>query len=186
VVTVHTHLATTGRTLYLEGVACQLLPIHHAFRVVDTMPWRLTPGGMAELAGSATRKFVGVFCRVPVEVGGALLGPFRRWLKNEKALTAIRENLAFDYGARTSVRELGAERRFHNYFQQLDAEKYRKLVDLHVYQVILDHLEDAGVDTSAFREQRPLIMNGIQLAAGASFIAGGNVAFNNRGTPAKA
>lgn len=159
VVTVHLRFATIGRTLYVEAVSCVLPPIKGAYHVVDAMPSRLTPGALLDLVAASTRTFPSVFCRAPVRVGGALLAPIRRWLEHQKTLAAIRENLAFDYGARTSVRELGAARGHHNHFQDLDVEKYRKLVDLHVLQAVGDHLDDQGVDASAFREQRMRILD---------------------------
>jgi hypothetical protein len=158
VVTVHLRFATIGHTLYVEAVSCVLPPIKGAYHVVDAMPSRMTPGALLDLAAAATRTFPSVFCRAPVRVGGALLAPIRRWLEHQRTLAAIRESLAFDYGARTSVRELGAASGHHNHFQDLDVEKYRKLVDLHVLQAVGDHLDDEGVDASAFREQRMRIL----------------------------
>ncbi len=173
VVTVHLHFATTGRTLYLEAVDCVLPPIAAAYHVVDAMPSQMTPGALLDLVTTATRTFFPVFCRVPVELAAVAFAPVRRWIEREKTLTAIRENLGFDYGAQTSVRELGAGRGYHNYFQGLDVEKYRKLVDLHVLQAVLDYLEEKGVDTSAFREQRQQILNhGIYMESGSTLNAG--------------
>ena len=158
VVTVHLQFATIGRTLYMEAVSCLLPPINAAYHVVDAMPSRMTPAALLELVVSTTRTFPSAFCRAPARAGRALLGPIRRWLAQETTLAAIREDLSFDYGARTSVRELGAAPACHSYFQRLDAEKYRKLVDLHVLQAVGDHLEDEGVDTSAFTKQRMRIL----------------------------
>ena len=158
VVTVHLQFATIGRTLYMEAVSCVLPPINAAYHVVDAMPSRMTPGALLDLVVTTTRTSASAFCRAPARAGRALLTPIRRWLDQETTLAAIREDLSFDYGARTSVRELGAAPGCHSYFQRLDVEKYRKLVDLHVLQAIGDHLEDEGVDTSAFIRQRMRIL----------------------------
>src|SRR6266702_2634897 len=158
VVTVHLQFASIGRTLYMEAVSCVLPPINAAYHVVDAMPSRMTPGALLDLVVTTTRTFASAFCRAPARAGRALLTPIRRWLDQETTLAAIRADLSCDYGARTSVRELGAAPGCHSYFQRLDVEKYRKLVDLHVLQAIGDHLEDEGVDTSAFIRQRMRIL----------------------------
>src|SRR6266536_2583476 len=158
VVTVHLQFASIGRTLYMEAVSCVLPPINAAYHVVDAMPSRMTPGALLDLVVTTTRTFASAFCRAPARAGRALLAPIRRWLDQETTLAAIREDLPFDYGARTSVRELGAAPGCHSYFQRLDVEKYRKLVDLHVLQAIGDHLEDEGVDIAAFARQRMRIL----------------------------
>lgn len=54
--------------------------------------------------------------------------------------------------------DLAAASGHRSHFQDLDVEKYRKLVDLHVLQAVGDHLDDEGVDASAFREQRMRIL----------------------------
>lgn len=156
--TVHLQFATAGRTLYMEAVGCLLPPIKAAYHVVDAMPARMTPGALLDLVAMATRTFPSAFCRAPARVGRAALAPLRRWLDQETTLAAIREDLAFDYGARTSVRELGAAPGYRSYFQRLDVEKYRKLVDLHVLQAVGDHLEAEGVDTATFARQRLRIL----------------------------
>src|SRR6266508_4207067 len=123
VVTVHLQFASIGRTLYMEAVSCVLPPINAAYHVVDAMPSRMTPGALLDLVVTTTRTFASAFCRAPARAGRALLAPIRRWLDQETTLAAIREDLPFDYGARTSVRELGAAPGCHSYFQRLDVEK---------------------------------------------------------------
>jgi hypothetical protein len=154
VVSIFLHMATTGRTLFLETTWCLLGPIRPEYHAVDAMPVEMTPGALLELLRSSLLTVVPAFCAAPAELATVLLSPLRRQIRRRSAQAAIRESLGFDYGAETSVRELGMSDRYHNYFQRLDVDKFTKLVELHIFQAVVDFLDDRGVDTSGIRQHQ--------------------------------
>jgi hypothetical protein len=159
VVSVFLHMATTGRTLFLETTCCLLGPIRPEYHAVDAMPVEMTPGALLDLLRSSLLTVVPAFCSAPVELAAVVLSPLRQQIRRRTAQAAIREDLGFDYGAETSVRELGMSGRYDNYFQRLDVDKFQKLVELHVFQAVVDYLEDRGVDTSGIRERQIQLEN---------------------------
>lgn len=159
VVSVFLHMATTGRTLFLEATTCLLAPIRPEYHAVDSMPAEMTPGALLELLRSSLLTVVPAFCSAPAELATVLLSPLRQHIRRRSAQAAIREDLGFDYGAETSARELGMAGSYDNYFQRLDVDKFRKLVELHVFQAVVDFLDDRGVDTSTLRQRQVFVQN---------------------------
>jgi hypothetical protein len=185
VVSVFLHMATTGRTLFLETTWCLLRPIKPEYHAVDTMPVEMTPGALLELLKSSLLTVVPAFCAAPVELAAVLLSPLRQQIRRRSAQAAIREDLGFDYGSETSVRELGMADRYDNYFQRLDADKFQKLVELHVFQAVVDFLDARGVDTSTLRQRQVFIQNSHTIfgdvSAGAVAVGAGATATNIAG-----
>ncbi|WP_026423648.1 hypothetical protein [Actinokineospora inagensis] len=64
-----------------------------------------------------------------------------------------------DFGARAGVRALGADTRPHNFFQQVDQEKYTKIIERRVTDVIHDFLRGKRVDLSEFDNRRQTVLN---------------------------
>jgi hypothetical protein len=149
------------------------------------MPVEMTPGALLELLRSSLLTVVPAFCAAPVELAAVLLSPLRQQIRRRSAQAAIREDLGFDYGAETSVRELGMADRYNNYFQRLDVDKFQKLVELHVLQAVVDFLDDRGVDTSTLRQRQVFIQNSHTIfgdvSAGAVAIGAGATAKNVAG-----
>ncbi|MFD0852257.1 hypothetical protein ACFQ07_08490, partial [Actinomadura adrarensis] len=85
-----------------------------------------------------------------------------------------------DYGARVSIRELAAEDGFATFLQELDADKYTRLIERRVNEALLDHLADeCGIDVSAYREQAGVILNeGVIMTGGT---VSGQVAVGGQG-----
>jgi hypothetical protein len=177
VVSVFLHMAATGRTLFMESTSCLLPPIKPEYHEVDSMPVEMTPGALLQLLRASLLTMVPAFCAAPAELATVLLAPLRQHIRRRSAQAAIREDLGFDYGAETSVRELGMADSYDNYFQRLDVDKFRKLVELHVFQAVLDFLGDRGVDTSALRQHQIHIQNThtINVGDNATITAGGSM-----------
>jgi hypothetical protein len=185
VVSFFLHMAITGRTLFMESTICLLPPIKPEYHKVDSMPVEMTPGALLQLLKSSLLALVPAFCAAPVELAMVLSSPLRRHIRRRSAQAAIREDLGFDYGAETSVRELGMADGYDNYFQRLDADKFRKLVELHVFQAVVDFLDARGVDTSTLRQRQVFIQNSHTIfgdvSAGAVAVGAGATATNIAG-----
>ncbi|WP_336216670.1 hypothetical protein [Nonomuraea sp. LPB2021202275-12-8] len=148
-VTAFVHLAVEGRMLYTEFVVTVLPPVARAYRSVDELPLSSPP----LLAYHALR---GRSLYLFRDIAAAPLRLLRMgWqaFRHRIGVDDPRAYTAYDYGARLSLRELGAAERADTLIQELDTFKYTKLVEERLTSAVLDFLEDKGVDTAAYRRQ---------------------------------
>ena len=165
VVSAFVHLAVEGRMLYTEFIVTVLPPIADSYHLADRLPstgaGRIALTSLAVLRGQLLSDLV--------------LAPFRLV---GLASTAIRSAFAtrrpgdyvlYNYGARASVREMGAEEGRLTYLQQLDSFRYTKLIGERLNASVLDFLEEHDIDTSAYRQQAAAIVNNGTMISGGSF-----------------
>ncbi|HLV74210.1 hypothetical protein FHX41_0838 [Actinomadura hallensis] len=155
---VFVHLAVEGRMLYGQFAATVLPPVRPAFKIVDELPaW----DGPKLLYRTVVFGFPAVLAApflAPYRLAGALWRILRETLASEIGPDPAAE-LVHDYGARISVRELAADADFHDFVQELDVDKYTKLIELRVNEALLDYLEERGIDVSAYRAQAGVVLN---------------------------
>jgi len=96
---------------------------------------------------------VAVFFRDIVAAPFRLARMGRQWLRDRLVDQDPTIYTAYDYGARISLREYGAEDTISDDIQYLDAFKYTKLVEERLTEAVLDLLEGKGVDTATYRQQ---------------------------------
>lgn len=163
VVTAFIHLAVQGRMLYTEFVVTVLPPIRQDYHIVDVLPF-LSLGTVFWRAIKAVRPslLTDVFLAPP-----RLVEHVRERLRRQPGRHAPDAFLSYPYGARLSVRELGAATALSGYLQVLDRDKHVKLIQQRITASVLDYLEERGVDTSGYREQaRTIINNGTMITGG--------------------
>lgn len=162
------HLAVEGRMLYGQFAATVLPPVRPAFKIVDELPvW----DGAKLLWKTLVLGYPALFVApllAPSRLAGALWRIVRETFAAEVAPDPATE-LVHDYGARISVRELAADADFHDFVQELDVDKYTRLIERRVNEALLDYLGDeCGIDVSAYRAQAGVIMNeGVIMTGGA-------------------
>ncbi|TDB76595.1 hypothetical protein E1264_38315 [Actinomadura sp. KC216] len=153
------HLAVEGRMLYGQFAATVLPPVRPAFKIVDELPawdgakllWKAFVLGYPSL-------FVAPLL-APSRLAGALWRILRETFAAEIAPDPATE-LVHDYGARISVRELAADADLQDFVQDLDVDKYTRLIERRVNEALLDYLGDeCGIDVSAYRTQAGVILN---------------------------
>lgn len=146
-----------GRSISIETAQLILPPIDSKYRKVDL------------LAGNRLLAWLGALgfavLRSPFTVLYAALGAFRQVLEllpfgGERAeRREIVRNPAYNYGARTSLRETMAARNYHVYFQRIDAQQYFTAIDRRVLNALTETLQRAGVDVSSLIGQAQMIVN---------------------------
>ncbi|GAA0568144.1 hypothetical protein [Actinomadura livida] len=172
------HLAVEGRMLYGHFAATVLPPVRPAFKIVDELPaW----DGAKLLGKTIVMGFPSVFSAplfAPYRLASALWRIVRETLATDVGPDPVTD-LVHDYGSRISVRELAADFDFHDYVQEIDVDKYVKLIERRVNEALLDYLTECGVDVSAYREQVGAILNqGVIMTGGTvngQVAAGGRV-----------
>jgi hypothetical protein len=145
------HFSIEGQKLYFECVKRVLPPVRREYHRVDTMRPLMTGGELIRMVDEAASS------TVPAVIGAP--GRLIRDLAFDSQANTPPDDIVIDYGAPISVRELAAEDEFHNYFQQLDADKHLKIVERHVLGAIAEFLDEHGIDTSEFRSQQSNITN---------------------------
>ncbi|MEU4541204.1 hypothetical protein AB0G15_40865 [Streptosporangium sp. NPDC023825] len=148
-VTAFVHLAVGGRMLHTEFIVTVLPPAARTYRSVDELPL----SSPALLAYHALR---GRWLYLFRDIAAAPLRLLRMaWqaFRHSIGVDDPRAYTAYDYGARLSLRELGAAEQTDTLIQELDTFKYTKLVEERLTSAVLDFLENRGVDTTAYRRQ---------------------------------
>ncbi|TDD27092.1 hypothetical protein E1287_35270 [Actinomadura sp. KC06] len=153
------HLAVEGRMLYGLFAATVLPPVHPVFKVVDELPgWRGGKVLWKAIRIGLPSVFVAPLL-APSRLAAALWRIARETFTAETAPDPATE-FVHDYGSRISVRELAADADFQDFVQEIDVDKYTRLIERRVNEALLDYLGDeCGIDVSAYRTQAGVIMN---------------------------
>ncbi len=163
------HFSTLGDTLYVKCDRSVLGPVDYVYRVMDRLSTNVLTVRhvLYHLAEAAYFLFPQAFS----SPGRVLRLAFSRaWSDRRRARihAVARKDLAFDYGARTSIREMVDSTHYTDNFQAWDADKHLKIVEQNLMAAILDFLDDHGVDTTDFRNsQMMFLFNNSVLQAGA-------------------
>jgi hypothetical protein len=98
--------------------------------------------------------------------------PINHWLERRRIRRAMKRNPRFNFGAVTSIRELGMENYYRVYFQQLDKERHVKTVEQCTIDAIVEFLGVHNIDTSDIRDRRSTILNNGVIVSGGNLNAG--------------
>ncbi|MFA1537701.1 hypothetical protein [Actinomadura monticuli] len=157
--TAFVHLAVEGRMLSGHFAATVLPPVRREFRVVDLLPAWGAGGLVLRAFTHGRRGAFGAMALPGFRVAATGWAVVRSLIVATAAQTSARL-LLHDFGARISVRELCAADEFDTYVQEMDAEKYTRLIEWRVNEALLDYLgNECGLDVSAYRAQAGVIMN---------------------------
>ncbi|MEZ7002367.1 hypothetical protein [Streptomyces sp. AD55] len=190
VVTVFVGFDIKGNTLHTEFYTYVLAPVVESFRLVDRLPARIDTRMMWRIAWDVTRNGPGEFLRL-------ITNPLRERLPRRLRRDTVRARIpqpddhsefrlgryaltVVNRGARTSVREMATNDRFHHFFQETDAGKYTQIVERHLLQIVGDFLRDHDVDTRDHEAHQTHILQQ-NFGADSTNNFGGNQSVNNRG-----
>lgn len=185
--TAFVHLAVEGRMLSGHFAATVLPPVRREFRIVDLLPAWGAGGLLLRAFGRGRRGVFGGMALPGFRLAATCWAVARSLFAATAAQTSARL-LLHDFGARISVRELCAADDFDTYVQEMDADKYTRLIEWRVNEALLDYLGDeCGLDVSAYRAQAGVIMNeGVIMTGGTvngQVAAGGRIDQRQGGTP---
>lgn len=100
-------------------------------------------------------------------------GPIQMWLKapsrllrnynhsrrQQNLVSIARRSPAFDYGARTSLRQFASDDSYHLFFQELDQQMYFKMVNKQILDTLATFLNAHQIDTTNVSKRGDTIMN---------------------------
>lgn len=83
----------------------------------------------------------------------------------------VKSSPDFDYGAETSIREAVSQLLYSQHFQKLDKERYFKIIEKRIFNMLEDFLDSKNIDSSEFKERETSILNNGVLVTGGNLKA---------------
>lgn len=161
---------------YLQYVRTALPPVKAAYRSIDLMPSVSNAKFRSVILKTALRSFFKDVAYAPSEIVQELR--VRRTQRRvEKDSVTPDGSVAGELGAEFSLREWGAESDFDSYIEELDVEKYDKIIVRVLLEAVQDFLAENHVSVDAFSNSANSIINGDFISIGS--FAGDN---NNLGS----
>ena len=156
-VTTFVHAAHRGRMLFVEFVATVMPSIQSAYHRIDTYD-RLDGSAILGAAGKAVVDVIrSPLAFVAIVAAGA--DKVRRALNHSSDSQRISRQLMFDYGCRSSVREIAADFVNPVRFQLYDADERVKLVRRRLLQIVVGFLEQHHYDVTELAGQVTTVIN---------------------------
>lgn len=145
-----------GNTLYSEFYPYVMPPVQESFHLVDRLPQELSPQLLLRMA-------IGIPLGLPRKAYMAMWRVARAGWRRLRilgraavGLVGVVDNSDFqlgrysvdlvDTGARVSLRELAASDGYHHFFQAADEDKYVKIVQRRLLEVVRDFLIEHNID----------------------------------------
>ncbi|MFH9617252.1 DUF5955 family protein [Streptomyces pratensis] len=159
VLTVFSRVQMQGGLLFLESRAFLLPPIARAYhRIDDILPPR-DLRGWAELVGPASTS---VFSAVTDSLSD-LLAPSRTKARTARSRHWYERMCAtdrpVDHGPAYSIRELAAEPRFQQLFQEMDVSRFLTSIRTRTLTAVRNSLRDAGYRTSEYDARTTVLLD---------------------------
>jgi hypothetical protein len=147
-----------GSSLYVDTSYYALAPPRPAYRAIDSIDPRPSIGVRLGTVGEALLDTI----KLPKSAYKTLRerrATWTAWKRRHRSEHAIARNPRFNYGARTSVRELAQAAYYRRRFQATDRDMFSKIVDREILDAILSFLEEHDVDTTEFTERQSAVLN---------------------------
>lgn len=161
VVGVFLRLVLLQRSLFVETNYTVLTPLPQECYEIDAIPPVVTIGGIVRLAGQAAVQLPTAALHAIPDLARLCWQPIAAWRHDSAEERLIKADLAFDYGAKTTIRESAADRNYRRYFQRVDQEMNTKLVDKRIFDQIVSYLEDHNIETGEVLQIQQVINYGI-------------------------
>lgn len=166
VVTGYLHIGVERRMLYLEWHGFALPPISSAYRLVDDLPERPEMRSLWQALGDLALLPATLPQRMSDVVRGIQEGSVTR-----TAGWSSPEGAAQVYGSGISVRELGGGFQLNTFLQEVDCERYLKILEARVLDAVQVFLEERkivakGLAGAVAQINNSTVLNNCELVAG--------------------
>jgi hypothetical protein len=148
-----------GNSLFVESCQFLLPPIASKYRLLDCLP----EGGRAlhsYCLAESLRKGIVMLIASPLVVVLNLIQRLAKW--RERNINNMKVNDVWwnnNYGSLTSARVAIADKNYQHFFQELDTDFYRKVVEKKILDTIIEFLDRRNINTTDIRERRTTILN---------------------------
>jgi len=151
-------------------VLVALTPCEERFRTID----QVGGAGVHHVLGDVARGALAAPFHLAVAPGNLVRAVTDLITVTLSGWTTVRVKKGYDYGAKVSLREMGASEATSDHMQSQDITKYGRMVERRVLAAVLDFLEDRGVDVAEYRQHSLTIMAGAFATNGATVNVGGD------------
>jgi hypothetical protein len=164
------------KSLFIENNYYLLPPIGDNLKAIDRVKQY---SGVRHAIGWVTRLLLVTIMdtlKSLAHVFGYLNGALSQLFGSDEATEQrkiVKSSPDYDYGAETSLREAVSQIYYSQHFQKLDKEKYFKIIEKRIFNLIGDFLDDKNIDASEFKERESSILNN------GVIVTGGNVTGEN-------
>ena len=152
--------AIRGNSLFVEINRFVLTPLFTAYRQAD----RIAEFDFMDHIVAMTQSLIAGPAYAALS-GPLLLSRLGNWIQRlldserRKRHREIDSNPLYNYGAASSIRYTCSSTNYSHYFQSLDSEFYRKVLEHQILDGVVEFLEEHNIDTSEIRERRTMILN---------------------------
>jgi hypothetical protein len=143
------YAAVEGHMFYLQYVLTALPPIDIAYRIAHIGHGQ----SFTRTLIYSMKRLFSSFISAPVGIYTA----FQLW--REERQSAYLSSIDGDFGTEISIRQMAAAPQFGTYIEELDVDKYNKMLSRLLLETVQEYLDTEGVDTRAFGDTAQTIIN---------------------------
>jgi hypothetical protein len=148
--------ARSGEYLFVESSTFLNTPIREHYRFLETPH---TFRQLLRIVGVATAVATFSFFFVPLRMLGRIGRSYALWSQARRLRHAVDDTLTFDYGATATMRERASQTTYTRYFQMIDEDMCKKMLDKRMLESLIDFLDSKNVDTTDIRDRGAVILN---------------------------
>jgi hypothetical protein len=168
IISVFFRFSMIGQNLFIEVNYYLLTPLSPHYYELDRMKSKASFTDICQIAFETLFTMILWSIVSPISIFGRFIRyfPFLNSSKFKHQRKEIKSNMAYNYGALTSLRErLSHNNEYTSYFQHLDQEMYVKAIERRIIDSLLEFLESKNIDISDFKDVKSTIINhGIMLS----------------------
>ena len=172
----------TGHHLFIEVNYNVLTPLHEGYHRVDSLNPDLSFEDWFKLVLFSWALAPILLLVLPFVPLGFVQRWYHDWREERRLRRTLRNNRSFNYGATSSVREDTASAFYRRYFQKLDSELYKKVLERQIFDTIIRFLDLRNIETSDLRERQTTVLNSGVIVSGSGTIQAGTFAVGSHST----
>ena len=172
----------SGHHLFVEVNYNLLTPLLEGYHHVDSLNPELSFGDWVKLLASSWAWSAFLLAFLPFVPIAFVHHWYHEWSSERRLRRAVRNNRSFNYGAVTSLREDTSSGFYRRYFQKLDGELYKKVLERQIFDTIVRFLDAHNIDTSDLKERQSTVLNSGVIVSGSGTIQADTLAVGSHST----
>jgi len=175
-------LVTTGHHLFIEVNYNVLTPVFESYHGADSLNPELSFEDWMQLAVTSLFLTPFLVAALPFLPVVFISRKYEKWLEEKKLRNTVRKDRSFNYGAVTSLREDTSSGFYRRYFQKLDSELYKKVLERQIFDTIIRFLDARNIETADLKERQTTVLNSGVIVSGSGTIQAETFAVGSHST----
>jgi len=172
----------TGHHLFIEVNYNVLTPLHESYHRVDSLNPELSFEDWGKLVLSSWILAPFLLLALPFVPVAFVQRWYHEWTEERRLRRTVLNNRSFNYGAATSLREDTASGFYRRYFQKLDSELYKKVLERQIFDTIIRFLDLHNIETADLKERQTTVLNSGVIVSGSGTIRAETFAVGSHST----